>query len=163
MEKQSIVKKQLKTGFPFVCYGDRFALCAQPEPEDLKEFREGAWTDVLNLRGLQELESLDFEMSELCQKLDLNYNNIPVIINGDINKEALNSIHKLLSHSEEEKKFVIHCASGARSAMALTAHFIFSNSYKASELPALAEQLGLSKPEMLMSLFQVMDVDLSTG
>ena len=162
MKNQNIIKKQLKTGFPFICYGDRFALCAQPEPEDLKEFKEESWTDVLNLRGLQELESLDFEMSELCHKLSLNYNNIPVIVDGGISKEALQTIHSLLSNSKEEKKFVIHCASGARSAMALIAHFIFSNSYKTSELPALAEQLGLSKPEMLMRLFQVMGVDLSS-
>ena len=105
---------------------------------------------------------MDFEMSEWCQKLGLNYSHIPVIVNGDINKEALKSIHSLLSDLGEGKKFIIHCASGARSAMALTAHFIFSDSCKVSKLPVLAEQLGLSKPEMLTRLFQVMGLDLST-
>ena len=156
MKNQNITKKQLTTAFPFVCYDNRFALCGQPQEEDLKEFKTESWTNVLNLRNRKELDDLDFEMSELCQKLGLDYNHIPVIVNGDIDKAALRKIHDLLSSSDQEKRFVIHCASGARSMVALMAHFLFSDSHKLEEFPALAKSLGLKQPQMLTRLFQVM-------
>ena len=158
MESKDITKKQLATAFSFVCYGDRFALCGQPQEEDLKEFKTKSWTNVLNLRNQKELDSLDFEMSDLCQKLGLDYNHIPVIVNGDIDKEALKKIHDLFSDSNQEKRFVIHCASGTRSILALMAHFLFSNSHKRDELPSLAEALGLKQPQILARLLQVVEV-----
>ena len=158
--KKQVTKKQLKTSFPFVCYGDNFAICGQPQEEDLKEFKEEAWTNILNLRSQKELENLGFEMSETCQKLGLDYNNTPIIINGNIDKTALEKIHTLLSDADKEKRFVIHCAAGTRAIMALIAHFIFANSYKISELPILAKELGLSKPQVLSRLFQTLEVDL---
>ena len=161
MKNQSLIKKQLQSAFPFVCYGDRFALCGQPQAEDLKEFKKEFWTDIINLRVLEELDNLDFEMSEVCETLGLNYNHIPVIVKGDIDKESLQKIHVLLSSSDKEKRFVLHCASGARSVIALIAHFILSDSHKVDEIPALAEKLGLLQPKMLIRLFQVMDLDLS--
>ena len=161
MNQIQITEKQLKTGFPFVSYGDRFAICGQPEEEDLKEFKGESWTDILNLRSEKELEDLDFEMSEICQKLGLNYNNTPIIVDGNIDKTALEKVHALLSGLAEEKKCVIHCASGTRAIMALIAHFVFSNSYEISELPILAGELGLSKPQMLSRLFQALN--LSSG
>ena len=159
MKDQSITENQLKTGFPFICYGDYFALCGQPRLRDLKEFKEEDWMNIINLRSPQEMEVLEFDVPKICQELALNYNHIPVIVDGDIDKEALKKVHKLLSTVDEEQKFVIHCASGARSVAALIAHFIFSNSHQASELPALAEKLGLYHEKMLNRLFEVMDID----
>ena len=82
MEQYNITKRQLKTGFSFACYGDYFALCGQPQPEDLKEFKSESWTNVLNLRSSKELKTLDFEISGECQKLSLDYSHIPVIVDG---------------------------------------------------------------------------------
>ena len=158
MDQKQITEKQLKTGFAFVSYGDRFAICGQPGAEDLREFKGEAWTDILNLRSQKELEDLDFEMSETCQTLGLNYNNTPIIVDGNIDKTALEKVHALLSGLDEDKKCVIHCASGTRAIMALIAHFVFSKSYEISELPALAGELGLSKPQMLSRLFQALNL-----
>ena len=148
-----VTKKQLDNGFPFVCYADRFALCGQVQEEELKEFKKESWTHILNLRNQKELDQLDFKASELCQKLDLNYNHIPIIINGELNKEALKKIHTLLS-KDEECRFVIHCASGTRSMMVLIAHFVFSKNYKQDELFFVAKELGC-QPLMLERIFQV--------
>lgn len=158
MKNQNITQKKLKTGFPFTCYGDSIALCGQPQAGDLEEFKKESWTNVLNLRTPQEMDMLEFNMSKICQTLALNYNHIPVIVKGDISKEALEEVHTLLSNAD--KKFVIHCASGARSVIALIAHFIFLNGYKTSELPSLAEELGLYQLKMLNRLFQIMNINL---
>ncbi|MCZ0932680.1 MAG: sulfur transferase domain-containing protein, partial [Oligoflexia bacterium] len=121
---KSITKKQLSGGFSFICYQDRYALCGQPQQEDLKEFKNSAWNSILNLRNSEELRALDFEMPRSCENLGLDYNHIPIIINGELNKPALQKIHNLL-HSNPDKKTVIHCASGTRSIIALIAHCFF--------------------------------------
>ena len=159
MRRQSIVKKQLKTGFPVVYYEDRFALCGQPQKEDFKEFKEENWTNIINLRSPHELKALDFDTPEICKTLGLNYIPVPVIVKGDINKEALIKIHDLFSKTAEDQKFVVHCASGARSVIALIAHFIFSSKNpEVNELSVMAEELGLYQGKMLDRLFQIMNL-----
>ena len=160
MKNQDITKKQLKTGFPFICYGEHFALCGQPQREDLKEFKENSWTHIINLRSPNELNELDFDISEACKELALNYRHIPIIVNRNIDKKALERIHNLLSDAGKQKKFVIHCASGARSTIALLSHFILSNKYEISDIPTLAEELDLYQPEALARLFQALGVTL---
>ena len=142
-----------------VYYEDRFALCGQPQEEDFKEFKEEAWTDVINLRSPHELDTLDFDMSEICKRLGLNYIHIPVIVKGDISKEALTKIHELFLKAGGDQRFVIHCASGARSVIALIAHFVFSSEKpEIDELSILAEELGLYQKKMLDRLFQIMNL-----
>ena len=156
MNKQNIVRKQLSSGFSFICYQDSYALCGQPQPDDLKEFKNSAWNHILNLRNSEELQTLDFEMPHLCEKLSLDYSHIPIIVNGFVNKQALQKVHELLN-SSPEKKIVIHCASGARSALALMAHFLFSGRYKKEELSDLAQPLGLNSPQMLTRLYSAIE------
>jgi len=159
-EQQNITKKQLDTGFPFTCYGEYFALCGQPQKEDLEEFKEKSWTHIINLRSPQELNELGFDMSKACGVLALSYSHIPIIVNRNIDKKALETIHDLLSKASEKQKFVIHCASGARSAIALLSHLILSKSYEVSQIPTLAEELDLYQPEALARLFRVLKVSL---
>ena len=158
MKNQNVKKKQLQTGFPFICYEDRFALCGQPQEEDFKEFKQEAWSCIINLRNPEELDSLNFKVPELCQKWGLDYNNIPVITKGDLDKDAFRKIHNLLSHSDKEKKFVIHCASGVRSILALIAHLIFSGDHNKEELTALSEEFNFKGSQMFQRLFELMDV-----
>lgn len=153
----NITKKKLTTGFPFVCYEDRFALCGQPKPEDLKEFKKESWTNVLNLRNQSELDSLDFKMESCCQELALDYNHIPVIVDGNLNKASLKKIHELISQAGSELRFVIHCASGTRSSLVLMMHFLFSKSCQPEVLPLLAEKLEFNHPQMLLKLSQFID------
>ena len=160
MKDQSITKKQLDTGFPFTCYGEFFALCGQPQKEDLEEFKEKFWSHIINLRSPQELNELDFDISEACRELALNYSHIPIIVNRNIDKKALEAIHDLLSKAGKKQKFVIHCASGARSTIALLSHFILSKSHEVSQIPTLAEELNLYQPQALARLFQVLEVNL---
>lgn len=160
MKEQNITKKQLNTGFPFTCYGEYFALCGQPQKKDLEEFKENSWTHIINLRSSQELNELDFDISEVCEELALSYSHIPVIVNRNIDRKALETIHRLLSKAGEKQKFVIHCASGARSTIALLSHFILSKNYEVSQIPTLAEELNLYQPEVLARLFQVLEVSL---
>ncbi|MDE0092702.1 MAG: sulfur transferase domain-containing protein [Oligoflexia bacterium] len=156
MNVSSIVKTELPSGFPFVCYQDCYALCGQPQPDNLKEFKELTWTHILNLRNPEELQTLDFEMSGLCEKLSLDYSHIPIIVNSNFDKQALQQIHNLLN-SNPNKKWVIHCASGTRSALALIAHFLFLGRYKKDELSDLAQQLGLSSLQMLDRLYDTIE------
>ena len=157
MEKQiNVTKQKLKTEFPYLYCEERFALCGQPRPLDLEEFKKDSWTHVINLRSNLELENLEFDFFEICQKLGLKYSHIPVIVDGDINKESLEQIHDLLSNKERGSKYVLHCASGARSAIALMSHFLFSKSCTIDELPDLAESFGLYQFKMLDRLTQIM-------
>ena len=156
MSDLNITKKQLPNGFPFISYEDSYALCGQPQVKDLEEFKELSWTHILNLRNPEELLSLDFEMPQLCEKLSLSYSHIPIMINGELNKQALQQIHELLN-SKKSAKIVIHCASGARSVVALMAHFLVLKKYNKEEISDLAPQLGLNSPQMLSRLYEAME------
>lgn len=155
-KNQSIKNQELKTGFPFVCYQETLALCGQPQPGDLEEFKNKSWTHVLNLRNDSELDHLTFDLPDTCKKLHLKYSHIPVIEGGNFNKEALDSVHCLLSDSSGEK-IIIHCASGMRSIMVLMAHLLLSKNYSPEELFPIAEEMGLSQPQMLVRLFQTLN------
>ena len=156
MGATDIIKKQLSSGFSFICYQDRYALCGQPQPEDLKEFKNSDWNSILNLRNPEELQALDYEMSSSCEKLDLDYNHIPIILNGEFNKPALQQIHELLN-SSPNKKIVIHCASGKRSILALIAHFLLSEKHTKEELSNLAQELGFDSSQMLARLYDTIE------
>ena len=156
MDTTAIIKTQLSNSFPFICCQERYALCGQPQLEDLKEFKNAGWSSILNLRNQEELKNVDFNMSSSCEELGLEYSHIPIIINGEINKPALQKIHSLLN-SNPNKKIVIHCASGTRSIVALIAHFFFSGEHKLEELSSLAQQMGLSSPQMLDRLFNTIE------
>ena len=156
MDETAIIKKQLSSGFPFVCYQNRYALCGQPQEKDLKEFKNLDWSCILNLRNQEELQNLDFEMPRSCEALGLEYNHIPIIINTVINKPALQKIHGLLN-SNSDKKTVIHCASGKRSILALIAHFLFLGQNTKEELSRLAQKLGLDSAQMLARLYDTIE------
>ena len=156
MDNPNITKKQLPSGFPFISYKDSYALCGQPQVKDLEKFKELSWTHILNLRNPEELLSLDFERPQLCEKLSLSYSHIPIMINGELDKQALQESHELLN-SKKDVKIVIHCASGARSAVALMAHFLFLKKYNKEEISGLAPQLGLNSPQMLSRLYETME------
>ena len=156
MDTTAITKKQLSSGFPFVCYQESYALCGQPQSEDLKEFKKLNWSLILNLRNQEELQNLDFEMTPFCEELGLEYSHIPIIVNGEFDKTALQQIHELLS-SQMNKKVVIHCASGKRSILALIAHFLFSKKHSKEELLLLAQQLGFDSQQMPEQLFSAIE------
>ena len=67
-------------------------------------------------------------------------------------------VKSIFTHSDKEKKFVIHCASGARSVLALIAHLIFSGDHNREELTALSEEFGFKGSQMFQRLFELMDV-----
>ena len=156
MEKTGIIKKQLSSGFPFICYQDHWILCGQPQLEDLKELKDLGWSSILNLRNQTELESIDFNMPSSCEKLGLEYNHIPIIINGEFNKAILERIHNLLN-SQTDKKTVIHCASGKRSVLALITHLFLSKKHTKEEISQLAQELNFDSPQMLARLFDAIE------
>ncbi|MCY4321554.1 MAG: sulfur transferase domain-containing protein [Bdellovibrionaceae bacterium] len=153
MKTQDFITKNLSNGFSFICYKDQYALCGQPQIEDLKEFKNSNWQAVLNLRNSEELESLDFELSDTCEQLGLEYNHIPIMKESEINGSALKETHHLLD-SKPNKKTIIHCASGKRSILALIAHLYLSKKQTKEDLSELAEELGINSPQMLARLYE---------
>lgn len=151
MHVSSIKKQHLSHGFPFTLYQNSFALCGQPQREDLKEFKKDNWTHVLNLRNLKELQSLEFDMQELCKELGLSYYFIPIMESGALKKESLEQCHKLLK-SHPDEKFIIHCASGMRSALVLISHLFFLNKYEKEDLLNLALELGINSSQIFSLL-----------
>ena len=147
-DSPSIKTQSLLSGFPFVQYKDRFSVCGQPSKENLEEFKKENWDFILNLRNPEELDSLDFQMDEACDHLDLKYTLIPVFYEGDIDAAALKGVHKVLN-SDSYTKAVIHCASGRRAALALAAHLFYSKQCRLEDLPGLANQLGLSSQKLI--------------
>ena len=156
MDTTDIAKKQLSSGLSFICYQNRWILCGQPQREDLKEFQNLGWNSILNLRNQEELKNVDFNMPRSCEELSLEYNHIPIIMNGEFNKPVLERIHDLLN-SPIDKKTVIHCASGKRSVLALVAHLFFLNEGKKEELNNLAQQFGFDSPQMLANLYETIE------
>jgi len=152
---QSLAKKKHPAGFSFLQYGDRFSLCGQPSKKDLEEFRKENWDLILNLRNPEELDSLDFQMDEVCHHLGLKYLSLPIMFQGDIRKSALKDIHQTLS-SDSYKKIVIHCASGKRAILALLAHLFLSQQCELEDIPKVAERLQFNSPPLLNRLCELL-------
>ena len=158
MGPAEITKQQLSSNFLFFCYQDRYALCGQPKLEDLKEFKSRGWSTILNLRNPEELENVDFNIALSCQKLDLEYHHIPIIIKAEFNKTALQRVHELLI-SLADKKIVIHCASGKRAVLALIANLYFLGKHTKEELSHLAQELGFDSSQMLARLYDTIEAE----
>lgn len=146
-----IKKRMLGSGFSLIQYGEAFCVCGQPQKQDLEELKKEGWDLILNLRNPEEMESLDFKMEELCRSLGLSYQLLPVLKQGDLSKEAFQKIHEI-STSGGYKKIMIHCASGRRAVLALTACFFFSNQCRLEDLPETARQFDFESPKMISRL-----------
>ena len=155
-----ITRNQLQTGFPFICYGENIALCGQPRREDFQEFELKSWTDVLNLRSQQERENLDPKQFQTEPESSLKFYYFPILKEGLWDKSALKSIHKLLSSAQKKQKFILHCASGTRSSLALLAHLIFSGKNQKQELLKLAHQLNVQNAPILPGFLQFMGQEI---
>jgi len=146
-----VTKRTLFTGFSVTQYGDSFCVCGQPQEKDLKELKKENWDLILNLRNLEEMQSLDFEMEELCQKLGLNYQRIPIIKEGKLSKKAFETIHTIINSGEYEK-IVIHCAKGGRAVLTLLACFVLSKKEQVEDLPEIAYHFNFQSSQMLTRL-----------
>ena len=149
-------KKALENGFPYFILNDKYIVAGQPFAEDFPLFKKLGPFRVINLRNEQELSLLDFNEARLMEEMDINYDNIPIIKEGDFHKEGLNSVHSVLSALKEEEKVVIHCAAGQRAAIALMAFLLKSRQVSPESAPPLAENLGLKKPGMLNRLLEIL-------
>ena len=153
-----VTHKTLKTGFSYRLIDSLWAVSAQPQPADFRDFKDQGFSQVINVRGAQELEKLDFDVPETVKKLGLQYHHIPVIKEGDLDKKALNQIHQIL-HSTGEGgtggKTVIHCAAGQRAAVALLVHLLQSGKLSASSAAPVAFDLGVQKEELISKVLEV--------
>ena len=155
-----VTHKTLKTGFSYRLADSRWAVSAQPQPEDFKNFKDQGFQQVINVRGAQELEKLDFNISETVKELGLQYHHIPIIKAGDLDKEALNQIHQILRSDDGEKdkgKTIIHCAAGQRAVVALMVHLLQSGKISSSSAAPVAFDLGLQKEELLSRVLQIVE------
>ena len=146
-----IKKRTLLSGMSLTQYEDSFCVCGQLQRADLEELKKENWGLILNVRNLEEMESLDFKMQELCKIIGLDYELIPIIQQGDLSKEALKKIQALIS-AGNYKKVVIHCAVGGRAALALLAYFLLSKQCQLDELPNLAHHFAFQSPHLLSRL-----------
>ena len=155
-----VTHKTLKTGFSYRLIDSRWAVCAQPQPEDFKDFKNQDFTRVINVRGAQELEKLNFDISETVKELGFQYHHIPVIKEGDLDRSALDKIHQIL-HSdnggEAEGKTVIHCAAGQRAAVALLVYLLQSGKMSSSSAAPVAFDLGVQKEELISRILQIVE------
>ncbi len=169
--------KKLKTGFPHRCLDSRFAVSGQPALEDLPALKGEGFSQIVNVRGFQEMESAGFKggakaVSKAMEDSRLSYHHIPVIKDGALSREALEEIHQILSPGgrsgkEEAKKksgsgggggggakTLIHCASGQRAVIALLHHLMELGELPLDSAAALAHDLGLRGEALLIKLFQ---------
>ena len=148
-----IKSKKLKSGFPYVLFRDKFVLCGQVESlEDLKELKEEGFDLLINLRNKEELTP--FDMKCVCEDCDCSYAHIPIRFEGVIKKEAISEISQLIT--KENKKVILHCASGARSTLSLLGHLSLTEGFKKEELEDLAEGMGFENKEVLCLFLDLM-------
>ena len=151
----NIKQRTLSSALPLIQYENSFCMCGQPQKKDLEELKKEGWDLILNLRNPEELESLDFQMDQFCDSLDLHYKLIPVFQNKKLSKEAFQKIHDMIN-SGDYKKIVIHCASGRRAVLALLACFLLSKKCQLKELPNLAHSFNFQSPQMLSHLQELL-------
>ena len=154
-----VTHKTLKTGFSYRLIDSCWAVSAQPQPEDFKDFKDQGFTQVINVRGVQELEKLSFDISETVRGLGFQYHHIPVIKEGGLDKKALDQIHQILYSANEGEtggeKTIIHCAAGQRAAVALLVHLLQSGKMSASSAAPVAFDMGLQKEELIFKVLEV--------
>lgn len=155
-----VTHKTLKTGFSYRVLDSCWAVSAQPHPEDFKGFKEQGFKQVINVRGAQELEKLNFDVAKTVKELNFQYHHIPIMKEGDLDKEALDKIHHILRATDGEKeegKVIIHCAAGQRAAVALLAHLLQSKKTSASSIAPLAFDLGVQREEFISRVLQIVE------
>ena len=156
-----VTHKTLETGFSYRLTDSLWAVSAQPQPADFKGFKDQGFKQVINVRGVQELEKLDFDISETVKGLNLQYHHIPIIKEGNLDKEALDQIHQTLLSGNGEKevgKTLIHCAAGQRAAVALLVHLLQSGKVSAPSVAPLAFDLGIQREDLLSKVLEVVGV-----
>lgn len=151
--KQTIEKKQLENGFVYFILDGKYLISGQPSEEDFSLLKKSGPLHIINLRSKKEFS--DFNEALLMEEMNFNYDNIPIIKEGDFHKDSLENVCSILSSLKEDGKALIHCAAGQRASIALMAFLIKSGHISKKEAPEVAENLGLKKPELLNRLLEV--------
>ena len=148
--------KALKSGFCYRLMDSRLALAGQPGPKDFKEFSELGFKKIINVRGVREMEALNFSVSEAAKRLNLSYHPVPLMEEGAPDRRALNKIHQILESAPKEKT-LIHCASGQRAAAAFLAHLLKAKKILPESAPSLAFETGLQNEALLSAVLQIIE------
>lgn len=152
--KQNIEKKHLESGFVYSILNGKYLVSGQPNQEDFSSLKKLVPLRIINLRNKKEFS--EFNEDLLMEEMNISYDNIPIIQDGDFHKSSLESVCSILSSLKEGEKALIHCAAGQRASIALVAFLIKSEQISKTEAPEMAENLGLKKPELLNRLLEIL-------
>ena len=146
----AVQTKNFPGGFSCFVWGGRFMVSGQPTDADLGLMQEkfGGPFLVINLRNANEPDP-GFDEELFVKESGGDFQNIPIVQNGDFHKPSLQQVTAALSELKEEEKALLHCAAGQRASLALTAFLMETGRIPRAKAAETAANLGLKKPELL--------------
>lgn len=124
---------------------DRYLISGQPSEADLARVAERGVTTVVNLRSVEETETLSYDQQAAVEALGMTYVHIPMGRDHGYNPEQIEAVAQLLESSD--KPVYMHCASGGRARLLWTGYMVDRQSMPLAEATRIAEEsLGQSEP-----------------
>lgn len=138
--------KRLNTvpGLMYLWEVDNLLIAGQPQTQSFEALKEFGITKVFNMRNSNEMDFSD-EIAE-CERLDLEYINFPLVINGQLDREACDKLSKSI---DEKDKWFIHCGSANRIAGWLITHLTKYRGMSFEEACEIAMNNGLTNPAFI--------------
>ena len=123
---------------------DNIYSSGQPHPEVFVEFASRGGSDVINLRSLEEMKSIDEETA--VTDAGMRYHHIPVASIGDLNQDNAQQLHQLLAQADNQNT-LIHCKSSNRVGALMALRAVWFQDKSTEEALAIGKQHGLTTLE----------------
>jgi len=117
----------------------------QPSDISLNNLKAKGFKTVINLRAKKEGRYLESHERMVLKKYNLNYYNIPLLMNKDMTDDYISSVTSKIMKHKKEGKILVHCSSGNRVAIWLGGHFKKDHGFSNEKSLSLAKELGLTK------------------
>jgi len=111
-ERSSPIQEPLGSILNFSA-GDNIYFGGQPSADDLVLLQEKGVVTVVNLRGQDEMNTLDFDEREAVTQLGMGYIHLPLTKGVSISDEEINGILDVVGDTEKAP-IILHCASSNR-------------------------------------------------
>ena len=116
----------------------------RPNKSTAANFKKENYKLVINILGAGETK---YDEKSVVEKQGIAYHNIPLMVNGEIDKAAVAKIHGVVAKYKGQKT-LIHCSSGNRVASWFGAHMYLDHKVSKAESMILAKNAGMTKTKM---------------
>lgn len=126
----------------FTTYKEKVYFSAAPKEKSFAQMKKQGVGVVIDLREPKELKGFE---SQAAEKNGMRYFNSPVAKEGELSRDQLDAVEKIVNENKQEK-FWVYCSSSNRAGSWLAVHLAESHGMPLEEALAEGKKHGM-KPE----------------